>query len=77
MEHLHITQTDVFIKVYTDKGYYVTKYTDGDTIKFYTASTLMYCPLNADLSVYRVITEEQHKEYLELKEMSLKPKHIE
>ena len=53
------------------------KYTDGDNIKFYTASTLMYCPLNADLSVYRVITEEQHKEYLELKEMSLKPKHIE
>lgn len=53
------------------------EYTDGDNIKFYTASTLMYCPLNADLSVYRVITEEQHKEYLELKEMSLKPKHIE
>lgn len=51
--------------------------TSGENIKFYTASTLMYCPLNADLSVYRVITEEQHKEYLELKEMSLKPKHIE
>lgn len=66
MEHLNIERTKRFLKVYTDPGYFITKFKDGDNIKTYNSATLMYCPLNIDLSQYRVIDEEKHQKYQEL-----------
>lgn len=45
------------------QGYKITSYKDGDDIKTYSAFTIAYCPKNADLDIYRCITDEEDVKY--------------
>ena len=73
MEHLHI-ETSIFIKLYSDEGYFITSYKEGDDIKEYSAPTILYCPLTFDISIYRVIDAETNERYLKEQEESYKNK---
>ena len=73
MEHLHI-ETSIFIKLYSDEGYFITSYKEGDDIKEYSASTILYCPLTFDTSIYRVIDAETNERYLKEQEEYYKNK---
>lgn len=50
-----------FNKVTCEQGHYMTTWVEGDDIKTFTASTIMYCPITFDLSKYRCITNEEYE----------------
>lgn len=49
------------------------KYTTPEVAK-YSASTILYCPLTFDISIYRVIDAETNERYLKEQEESYKNK---
>lgn len=61
-----------FKEVKSENGKYITNFKEGDDIKTYSASTILICPISADLTEYREIDEEQHQKYLEAKEKAFK-----
>lgn len=50
-----------FNKVTCEQGHYMTTWVEGDDIKTFTASTIMYCPITFDLSKYHCITNEEYE----------------
>lgn len=62
MEHLIIEVMEKFIKVTCSEGHFITNW-DKVNILEYTCAKTMYTPLNADLSTYYCLTDEEHAEY--------------
>lgn len=70
MEHkliVEYNETYNFNKVTCSEGHYLTSW-DKQDIKEYSATKLMYCPVNANLDIYYCITDEEHNEYIKKQE---------
>lgn len=52
-----------FYKVTVTDGYYLTAYQDTSDIKEYIGINFAYFPNSNNLPEYRIISEEEHKEY--------------
>ena len=69
---MKIETLEKYIKVTTEKGFYITDYKDNEDILSYTSSVVMFAPLGTDLSNLREITEEENKHYSESQELKLR-----
>lgn len=55
-----------------DKGEVITSYNpDTDDIREYSSTTIIYTRKDADISIYRTITEDEDREFNELKKKTL------
>lgn len=74
MEHKIIVEYNEkynFNKITCSEGCLMTTWKEGDDIKEYSASTLIYAPTSVDTSVYRCVTEEKHNELMELQRITI------
>ena len=74
MEHKIIVELNEkynFNKITCTENHYITTWKEGDDIKEYSASTLIYAPTSVDTSVYRCVTEEKHNELMELQRIAI------
>ncbi len=60
MNEIIVNTTELFHELTCEKGHYITAYHEEDDILTFSASKLMYCPLNTDLSKYHCITDEEY-----------------
>lgn len=67
---MNIDRNEKFIVITAEEGYVITDW-DGNDILNYTSSTILYCPLNMDISGYYEITEEKDEEYKRLQEQTI------
>ena len=67
---MNIERNEKFIVITSEEGYVITDYKEDDILN-YTSSTILYCPLNMDLSGYYEITEEKDEEYKRLQEQTI------
>lgn len=74
-EHLivEINEKFNFKKVSCKEGHYITDWNKDDILDF-TSSTVMYCPMSVDLSVYYCISEEEYNELMEKQMIAMKEK---
>lgn len=67
---MNIDRNEKFIVITAEEGYVITDYKEDDILN-YTSSTILYCPLNMDLSGYYEITVEKDEEYKRLQEQTI------
>ena len=60
-----------FNKITCTENHYITSWKEGDDIKEYSSSTLIYAPTSVDTSVYRCVTEEEHNKLMELQRIAI------
>lgn len=65
-----------FLKVTCKEGHYITNWDKEDILEYHSAK-IMYTPLNADLSKYYCVTEEENAQYNEDREKAEEQKRIE
>lgn len=68
---MKIETFEKYIKVTSEKGFFVTDFKEGDDILNFSSGIVMITPLNADLSDLREITEEENNRLndLQIKEI--------
>lgn len=54
-----ITNKDTYLEIKSPEGHQITTYNEGDDIKEFNAFGIAYCPLDTDMSKYRLITNEE------------------
>ena len=60
LEHVVYRETEAFVHLHTEEGYYITEYQDGDDIKDFCASECWYIPLMEEYPDFRVIDTEEY-----------------
>lgn len=61
-----------FNHITAEEGMVITDYTEDKNILDYSSSKEMYTPVNADLSVYFEITDEEDAEYKVLQDIAIR-----
>lgn len=57
-----------------EEGKIITSYKESDPIEEYSASTIMCCPKDLDISAYYEIDLSKHKQYVDLQIQKIKEK---
>ena len=57
-----------------EEGKIITSYKESDSIEEYSASTIMYCPKDLDISAYYEIDLSKHKQYVDLQIQKIEDK---
>lgn len=60
-----------FNKITCSEGCLMTTWVEGDDIRKYSASKLIFAPVSVDTSIYHCVTEEEHNEYMRLQEEAI------
>lgn len=68
LEHLKISEEkESFVHIHLEEGYKLTPWKDGDDILEYYASECFYFPIKDEYDDFRVITEEEDRELMDLR----------
>lgn len=59
-----------FNKLTCTEGHYITDWEEGDDIKNYSSSQLIFAPVNVDVTKYYCVTEEENERLLELQRIA-------
>jgi hypothetical protein len=73
MEHKIIVEYNDkynFNKLTCTEGHYITDWVEGDDIKKYSSSQLMFTPAAVDVTKYRCVTEEENERLMELQRIA-------
>lgn len=65
---MKVDKQELFTVLRAEENMVLTDYQDGQNIKEYNGSTVVYCPKSFDVGVYREITKAQADEYEAAKE---------
>lgn len=63
MEHIIVSETDIFTVLTAEEGFYLTTYKSEEPIEKYSSLIIAYLPKGADYSSYYAVTAEQNDEY--------------
>lgn len=63
-----------FIILEAEEGKVITNYKESDPIEEYSASTIMYCPKDLDISAYYEIDLSKHQQYVDLQTQKIEEK---
>lgn len=65
---MKVDKQELFTVLTAEENMVLTDYKDGQDIKEYNGSAVVYCPKSFDVGVYREITKAQADEYETAKE---------
>lgn len=63
-----------FLILEAEEGKIITNYKESDPIEEYSASTIMYCPKDLDISAYYEIDLSKHQQYVDLQTQKIEEK---
>lgn len=63
-----------FLMLEAEEGKVITNYKESDPIEEYSASTIMYCPKDLDISAYYEIDLSKHQQYVDLQTQKIEEK---
>lgn len=74
MEHKIIVELNEkynFNKITCTEGHHITSWNEGDDIKDYTSTTLIFAPVSVDISQFHCISDEEDNRLMELQRVTL------